>query len=107
MEDVIVKYADKNIFKELVSVGFDKAYLDEAEKKYSGEVYKVFKLKPHEANILKQLCLSLGFDCAVSRGTVMCACDYTDAIIFASLSQIINLIEKLKLLANTNKLFYN
>ncbi len=96
MEDIIVKYADINIYKELISIGFDKKYLENAKKKYSGKAYKVFNLKPYEANILKQLSLSLGFDCAVNRGTITCSCDYTDAVIFASNYQYLKLCEKLK-----------
>ena len=45
--------------------------------------------------LLKQLCLSLGFDCAVSRDTITCKCEYTDAIIFATDSQITKLKKKL------------
>lgn len=95
MNNVYVKNANKNILDELKSIGFDSSYVDVAVNKYKGKAYKVFNLKPHEANILKQLCLSLGFDCAVSRETVMCKCEFTNAIIFATDSQINKLIKKL------------
>ena len=39
--------------------------------------------------------MSLGFDCAVSRDTVTCKCEYTDAIIFATDSQLLKLKKKL------------
>ena len=80
---------------ELESIKFDSSYLNVAVNKYSGNAYKIFNLMAHEANILKQLCLSLGFDCAVSRDTVMCKCEYTDAIIFATDSQLLKLKKKL------------
>lgn len=95
MENIIVKTADNDVLKELNSVKFDISYINEASKKYKGSTYKIFNLKPHEANILKQLCLSLGFDCAVSRETVMCKCEYTDALVFASEYQLKNLVKKL------------
>ncbi len=96
MENIIVKTADKDVLKELNSVKFDISYINEVSKKYKGNAFKIFNLKPHEANILKQLCLSLGFDCAVSRETVMCKCEYTDALIFASDCQLNNLAAKLQ-----------
>jgi dihydropteroate synthase len=96
MDGLIVKNANVNTLSELESIGFDSCYIDKAVNKYKGSTYKIFNLKPHEANILKQLCLSLGFDCAVSRDTVTCKCDKTNALIFGSYSQINALSEKLK-----------
>ena len=95
MCDIFVKKANIDIQKELKSISFDESYLNVATNKYSGILYKIFNLKPHEANILKQLCLSLGFDCAVSRETIMCKCETTDALIFATKAQINKLIKKL------------
>lgn len=95
MNDIFVKKANRNVLKELNSIGFDSSYILEASSKYEGQLYKIFNLKSYEANILKQLCLSLGFDCAVNRDTVMCKCETTDAIIFATNSQLKKLIKKL------------
>lgn len=95
MNEIYIKNANKDILKELTLIGFDSSYIDCAVSKYKGTAYKVFNLKPHEANILKQLCLSLGFDCAVSRETVMCKCETTDALIFANDSQLKKLVRKL------------
>ena len=96
MKNIVIKISDSDTLKELNSVGFDKLYIDKAKDKYLGCGYKIFNLKSYEANILKQLSLSLGFDCAVNRGTIKCECEYTDAIIFASFYQYKNLCEKLK-----------
>lgn len=96
MKKIIVKKASNDILSELKSVKFDSSYLSVAVDKYKGCAYKLFNLKAYEANILKQLCLSLGFDCAVSRDTVTCKCEYTDAVIFASNSQLNSLIKKLR-----------
>lgn len=95
MKNIYIKIANNHIEKELNSINFDDTYLNVATNKYSGNLYKIFNLRAPEANILKQLCLSLGFDCAVSRDTITCKCEYTDAIIFATKSQINKLIKKL------------
>lgn len=96
MKNITIKKANKDIVSELNSIEFDKSYIGIAKSKYNGETYKIFNLKPYEANILKQICLSLGFDCAVSRNTITCECEYTNAILFASNSQITKLSQKLK-----------
>lgn len=96
MKKIIIKKVNKNIEEELNSIGFDNTYLSIAKDKYDGACYKLFNIRPHEANIIKQYCLSLGFDCAVSKETIMCKCEYTDAIIFASFSQLKKLALKIK-----------
>lgn len=96
MENIFVKTIKNNIKEELNSVGFESVYIDEASKKYTGQCYKIYNLKPYEANILKQLCLSLGFDCGVNRETITCKCEKTNAIIFATDKQLTLLIKKLR-----------
>ena len=96
MTEVVVKFANDNIINEIQGVGFDPSYLFHAVTKYKGKAIKIFNMKPHEANILKQSCLSLGFDCAVSRNSITCSCDYTDGVIFASNDGYRKLINKLK-----------
>lgn len=96
MENIFVKTVKNNIKDELNSVGFESVYIDEASKKYKGQCYKIYNLKPYEANILKQLCLSLGFDCGVNRETITCKCEKTNAIIFATDKQLTLLIKKLR-----------
>lgn len=86
-----------NIIKELESIDFDNSYIKCAILKYEYKSIKLFNLKPHEATILKQICLSLGTDCAVSRGVLLSEVDYTDCIITASYSVLKKIVEKLKL----------
>lgn len=86
-----------NIIKELESIDFDNSYINCAFSKYEYKSIKLFNLKPHEATILKQICLSLGTDCAVSRGVLLDEVDYTDCIITASYSVLKKVVEKLKL----------
>ncbi len=95
--EIFVKYSSCSPEAELQKIGFDLEYLKSAELKYKNKQLKIFNLKSPEANILKQLCLSLGFDCAVSKGVVNCAIDYTNAVMTPSEAQIFSLISKLKL----------
>jgi len=96
MDEIFIKKADNDTLKELAAIGFDESYKYKAKHKYSGAAYKIFNLKPYEANILKQECLSLGFDCAVNRGAVNNSCEKSDALIFANYLQYKKLIQKLK-----------
>ena len=96
MDTIIVKKSSCDIKSELESISFDSSYINFALNKYKGQSYKLFGLKPYEANILKQICLSSGFDCAVSKDTVTCKCEKTDALIFGTFAQIDILISKLK-----------
>ncbi len=97
LDEIIIKYISKDTEKELNSINFDESYLPVAIKKFSNKKFKIFNLKPAEANILKQLCLSLGFDCAVNRNVITCKCEYSDCIINANEKQLIELSKKLKL----------
>lgn len=96
-KNIIIKKADKDINKELASISFEACYTANAELKYKNKCIKVFNLKSVEANILKQLCLSLGFDAAVSRDTITCKCEFTDAIINGTEKQFQMLVKKLHL----------
>lgn len=88
---------EKNMTRELQSVDFDASYINCACQKYKYKSIKLFNLKPHEATILKQICLSLGSDCALSRGVLLNEVDYTDCIVVASYSILKKIVEKLKL----------
>lgn len=96
MNDIFVKTVRNDLTSELKSIGFDFSYIDVAVNKYKGETYKIYNLTPPEANILKQSCLSLGFDCAVNRETITCKCDKTNAILFATTAQLNELTKKLR-----------
>ena len=95
-EEILIKKIDGRIADELKSIGFSSDYADFAKNKYENFTFKIFKLRPAEANILKQTCLSLGFDAAVNRDAVTCKCDYSDALINGSVYQIKKLCDKLE-----------
>lgn len=91
---LIKKYSD-NITEELRSINFSESYIKSAEKKLEVFKLKVFNLKPAEANILKQTCLSLGFDAMVSRDAVTCKCEKSGALLCGTVSQLEKLCESL------------
>ena len=93
---ILIKKLNGNIEKELESVNFSADYIKTAEKKFLTQQIKIFNLKPAEANILKQACLSLGFDAAVNRDTITCLCDKSDAVLAGSVAQFLKLCENLK-----------
>ena len=95
--EIFVKYSSLEPKSELEKIGFDSQYLSSAELKYKTLRLKIFNLKSPEGNMLKQLCLSLGFDCAVSKGVINCDVDYTNALLIPTEAQLRNLITKLKL----------
>lgn len=96
-EEILIKKLGTNIDKELESIHFSADYKNHAIEKLQMFSIKIFNLKAVEANILKQTCLSLGFDAAVNRYAVNCKCDFSDAIICATKIQLKNLTEKLKI----------
>lgn len=95
-DEILIKKICGEVKKELESIGFSSDYVDFAKNKYENITFKIFELKPAEANILKQTCLSLGFDAAVNRDAVTCKCEFSDAIINGSVYQIEKLCEKLE-----------
>lgn len=95
-DEILIKKICGDVKEELENIGFSSDYVDFAKNKYKNFTFKIFELKPAEANILKQTCLSLGFDAAVNRDAVTCKCEFSDAIINGSVYQIEKLCEKLE-----------
>jgi dihydropteroate synthase len=67
--------------RELELVGADRGGWDRVWSRSEVLVFKAGPLPPSAANILKQCMLSAGGDAIVSRETVCCRCDHTDAIL--------------------------
>ncbi|MBQ2644878.1 dihydropteroate synthase, partial [bacterium] len=95
-DKILIKKFGNNIYDELKSINFSNDYINISQKKFVPLKLKFLNLKPAEANILKQTCLSLGFDAAINRDAVTCKCDKSDALVCANLHQIEKLAEKLK-----------
>lgn len=96
MSKFLIKTVSGNVSKELNAIDFSSDYAKEAEEKFINKTFKIFGLRTPAANILKQTCLSLGFDCAVSKDTVTCKAETTDVLINATVSGLKKLSLKLK-----------
>ncbi|MBR1680657.1 dihydropteroate synthase, partial [bacterium] len=90
------KVNEQEISEELERIGFDSSYLGHASDKYKYINIKIFKLTLPQANILKQTALSLGADCAVNKGVLTSQVQFSDCILGGSISQVKQIIEKLK-----------
>ena len=100
MADFVLKeVVTSDIFQELFNIGFDEGYRFVAGGKWSKYRYKNFKifdLTLPQANILKQIALSFGADCAVHRETITGKIEKTDALLGGSYSQLKKISEALK-----------
>lgn len=96
-DEIFLKYYSDNVQKELENIDFSREYISHAKDKFSPVKLKIFNIKSPAANILKQTCLSLGFDAAVARDVITCNCERTNVILTASIAQLSKLSEKLKL----------
>ncbi len=93
---ILIKKYSSDIKKELESINFSNSYIDCASNKLQIFKLKFFDLKPPEASILKQTCLSIGFDAAVGKDVITCKCEKSDALVCGTKDKFILLSEKLK-----------
>lgn len=97
MQDFWVKeIKTDNIKPEIDYIGFDKSYSDKVCDKFNYRNLKIYGLTPAQANILKQLALSVGADCATHREVITGKIEKSDCILGGSVSQIKKISEKLR-----------
>lgn len=97
MHDFLLKeITNSNIEQELEYIGFDKSYKNKAAEKFNYKNFKIFKLTPAQANILKQTALTVGADCGTHRQVITGQIEYSDCILGGSLSQIKKIAKKLQ-----------
>ncbi len=77
-------------------IGFDKAYINTALKKYDFKLIKICGLQCPLATIIKQVALSSGADAAVHREVITCKVEQTDLLIGGSVAQLEIICKKLK-----------
>ena len=82
--------------KEFEDIGFSKNYTEAIISKSDFLRLKFFDLTVIQANILKQTALSKGSDCAIHAGCLNNSVEKTDAILFGTKSQLIQIAESLK-----------
>lgn len=93
---ILKEINNADIVKELETIGFDASYREKAKAKYSYKNLKIFTLTVPQANILKQIALTVGADCAVHREVITGKVETSDVILGGSISQLNKIAEKLK-----------
>ena len=84
-----------DLTKELEIIGYDKSYRHKMVDKLKYKTLKIYNLSLPQANILKQLALSLGADCGTHRNVIVGQIETSDVILGGSFSQLKKLAEKL------------
>ena len=98
MHDFLLKELSKtNIEKELTDIGYDSSYAFKARDKFYYKNYKIYDLTCAQANILKQLALSVGADCGTNKEVITGKIDLSDCILGGSISQLQKIAQKLQL----------
>ena len=92
---VIKELVNSNILEEIRAIDFDCNYATKAVSKFKYKNLKIFGLSAAQANILKQLALSVGADCATPKNTITGMLEKADCILGGSVSQIEKIISKL------------
>ena len=85
-----------DLVKELENIGFDKCYREKEKKKYKYKNLKIFNLTIPQANILKQIALTVGADCAVHREVITGKVESSDVILGGSYSELRKISDKLR-----------
>src|SRR5574344_609973 len=97
MQDFILKEIKcADLSEEIAKIGFDKSYVNKAVCKFEYKNIKIYGLSVAQANILKQLALSEGTDCATNRDVVTGKIELSDVILGGSISELIKISEKLQ-----------
>ena len=96
MEKFILKeLVNCDLLKEINCIDFDKSYAPRMIDKFQYKNIKIFDLDAAQANILKQLALSVGADCATPRNTITGMIESADCILGGSYSQLQKIAVKL------------
>lgn len=85
-----------DLVKELENIGFDKCYREKGQEKYKYKNLKIFNLTIPQANILKQIALTVGADCAVHREVITGKVESSDVILGGSYSELRKISDKLR-----------
>lgn len=93
---VLKEIKNSDLVKELENIGFDKCYREKGQEKYKYKNLKIFNLTIPQANILKQIALTVGADCAVHREVITGKVETSDVILGGSYSELRKIAEKLK-----------
>ena len=98
MHDFLVrKLNTNNIESELINIGYDKSYAFKGKEKFEYINFKIFNVTPAQGNIIKQLALSVGADCATHKLVITGKIQNSDCILGGNISQLHSIAQKLQL----------
>lgn len=98
MHDFLVKKLNtNNLESELLNIGYDSSYAFKGKEKFEYLNFKIFGVTSAQGNILKQLALSVGADCATHKLVITGKIEKSDCILGGNLSQLKTIAQKLQL----------
>lgn len=98
MQNLTIKEITKaNIENELTKIGFDSSYIHKAKDKFIYKNFKIFDLSAAQANIIKQIALTVGADCATHKEVITGKAKKSNCILGGSISQLNKICDKLTL----------
>ena len=98
MHDFLIKQIyTKNIEAELINIGYDSSYAFKGKEKFEYKNFKIFGITSAQGNIIKQLALSAGADCATHKQVITGQIEKSDCILGGSISQLKTIAKKLQL----------
>ena len=93
---MIKKFEGKLSQKDFEDIGFSRNYVETMLDKSAFLKLKIFDLTIIQANILKQTALSKGCDCAIHAGCLNNSVEKTDAILFGTKAQFLQIAKSLE-----------
>ena len=98
MKDFLIKKINtNNLESELLNIGYDSSYAFKGKEKFEYLNFKIFDITSAQGNILKQLALSVGADCATHKLVITGQIEKSDCILGGNLSQLKTIAQKLQL----------
>ena len=98
MHDFLIKKISTNDIKqELINIGYDNSYVFKGKEKFEYLNFKIFNITSTQGNILKQLALSVGADCATNKQVITSTVEDSDCILGGNISQLRTIVQKLEL----------
>ena len=97
MTDFMIKKIEGKLSqKDFEDIGFSKNYVETMLNKSDFLKLKIFDLTVIQANIIKQTALSKGCDCAIHAGCLNNSVEKTDAILFGTKAQFLQIAKSLE-----------
>lgn len=98
MHDFLLKkVSGTNLEKELINIGYDNSYAFKGKDKFEYINFKIFDITSVQGNIIKQLALSVGADCATHKQVITGEIEKSDCILGGNISQLNVIVQKLQL----------